>query len=87
MLGYPNTLCDHRLVNGPPVLRGRRRQMLCAAYDILRKDATDIVWVEAVHDLEAAKSRVKELAAKSNEEYVIYDQRARRIVADSSSSR
>jgi hypothetical protein len=61
--------------------------MLCAAYDILRKDATDIVWVEAVHDLEAAKSRVKELAAKSNEEYVIYDQRARRIVADSSSSR
>ena len=61
--------------------------MLCAAYDILRKDATDIVWVEAVHDLEAAKSRVKELAARSNEEYVIYDQRARRIVADDSSSR
>jgi hypothetical protein len=61
--------------------------MLCAAYDILRKDATDIVWVEAVHDLEAAKSRVKELAARSNEEYVIYDQRARRIVADGSSPR
>ncbi len=56
-------------------------RMLCAAYDILRKDATDMVWVEAVHDLEAAKSRVKELASASDEEYVIFDQRTRRIVA------
>jgi hypothetical protein len=46
--------------------------MLCAAYDILRKHATDMVWVEAVHDLEA-------------EEYVIFDQRTRKIVADGSS--
>ncbi len=58
--------------------------MLCAAYDILRKDATDMVWVEAVHDLEA-KSRVKELASASDEEYVIFDQRTRRIVAIGSS--
>ena len=57
--------------------------MLCAAYDILRKDATDMVWVEAVHDLEAAKSRVRELAAQSDgEEYVIFDQRTRKIVAN-----
>jgi hypothetical protein len=59
--------------------------MLCAAYDILRKDATDMVWVEAIHDLESAKSRVRELAAGSNAEYVIFDQRTRKIVADGSS--
>jgi hypothetical protein len=59
--------------------------MLCAAYDILRRDATDMVWVEAVHDLEAAKSRVQELAAGSEEEYVIFDQRTRKIVANSNS--
>ena len=59
--------------------------MLCAAYDILRKDATGMVWVEAVHDLEAAKSRVKELADGSQKEYVIFDQRTRKIVANGSS--
>jgi hypothetical protein len=59
--------------------------MLCAAYDILRKDETDMVWVEAVHDLETAKSRVQELAAGSDEEYVIFDQRTRKIVANGSS--
>jgi hypothetical protein len=56
--------------------------MLCAAYDILRKDATDMVWVEAVHDLQTARSRVKELTAESDEEYVIFDQRAQKIIAD-----
>ena len=61
--------------------------MLCAAYDILRKDATDMVWVEAVHDLEAAKSRVMELAAGSDHEYVIFDQRSRKIVANGTSPR
>jgi hypothetical protein len=55
--------------------------MLSAAYDILKRDATELVWLEAAHDLETAKSRVQELAARSNGEYVIYDQRARRIVA------
>lgn len=58
--------------------------MLCAAYDILRKDATDMVWVEAVHDLEAAKLRVKELTAGSNHEYIIFDQRTRKIVGNGS---
>jgi hypothetical protein len=55
--------------------------MLSAAYDILKKDAAELVWLEAAHDLEAAKSRVKELAARASGEYVIYDQRTRRIVA------
>jgi hypothetical protein len=58
--------------------------MLCAAYDILRKDATDIVWVEAVHDLEAAKSRVQELAADSDGDSVFFDQSTRKIVSNGS---
>ena len=55
--------------------------MLSPAYDILRKDAAELVWLEAASDLETAKSRVKEIAAGYDGEYVIYDQRSRRIVA------
>jgi hypothetical protein len=62
-------------------------RMLCATYDILRKDETDMVWVEAVHDLETAKSRVEELAAQSDREYVIFDQRTQKIVANGISRR
>jgi hypothetical protein len=60
--------------------------MLCAAYDILKKEAATLVWVEASHDLESARSRVKELIASSQSEYVIFDQRTRQIIASSSSS-
>ncbi|HXN51234.1 MAG TPA: hypothetical protein VN943_04795 [Candidatus Acidoferrum sp.] len=56
--------------------------MVSAAYDILKKDAANLVWIEAVHDLETAKSRAKELAASSQGEYVIFDQRTRKIVAN-----
>ncbi|MCU1242454.1 MAG: hypothetical protein JWO71_3180 [Candidatus Acidoferrum typicum] len=55
--------------------------MLSAAYDILKKDAAELIWLEAAFDLETAKSRVKELADKVSGEYVIFDQRAQRIVA------
>jgi hypothetical protein len=55
--------------------------MLLPPYDILRKDAAALVWVEAVDDLEAAKLRIRELAARSEGEYVIFDQRTRQIVA------
>jgi hypothetical protein len=55
--------------------------MLSAAYDILKTEAAELVWLEAAFDLEAAKSRVKEIAAGSDGEYVIFDQRTRRIVA------
>ena len=58
--------------------------MISAAYDILRKDARDVVWVEAVYDLEDAKARVRQLSAVSGEEYVIFDQRTRKIVPDRS---
>lgn len=56
--------------------------MTVAAYDILKKDAVALVWVEAVHDLQTARSRVKELTAGSQTEYVIFDQRTRKIVAN-----
>ena len=51
--------------------------MTVAAYDILKKDATALVWIEAVQDLETARLRVMELIARSEGEYVIFDQRTR----------
>lgn len=54
---------------------------MLAPYDILRKDTAALVWVEAVDDLEAAKLRIRELAARSEGEYVVFDQRSRQIVA------
>jgi hypothetical protein len=79
--GSPNTLAITARLIGPRFLKGNEQSMLCAAFDILRKDSTDMVWVEAVHDLETARSRVQELVAGSNEEYVIFDQRTRKIIA------
>jgi len=55
--------------------------MLSPSYDILKKDAAALVWVEAVNDLEAAKVRIQQLAARSEGEYVIFKQRTRQIVA------
>jgi len=54
--------------------------MALPPYDILKKDAAALVWVEAVDDLDTAKLRVKELSAKSQGEYVIFDQRTRQII-------
>jgi hypothetical protein len=54
--------------------------MLLPAYDILKKDAAALVWVEAMDNLQSAKLRIRELAARSEGEYVIFDQRTRRIV-------
>ena len=50
-------------------------------YDIFRKHESELVWIEAALDLPSAKKRIKELAEQSGEEYVVYDQRTRRIVA------
>lgn len=50
------------------------------SYDILKKDAAALVWVQAMDDLELAKLRIRELAARSDGEYVIFDQRTRQIV-------
>jgi hypothetical protein len=55
--------------------------MALPPYDILKKDAVALVWVEAAQDLESAKQRIQELSAgKCNAEYVIFDQRSRQIV-------
>jgi len=42
---------------------------------------SELVWIEASHDLTLAKKRMRELAEQSGEQYVVYDQRARQIVA------
>jgi hypothetical protein len=56
--------------------------MLSAAYDILRKDAAALIWVEAASDLETARLQVRELIASSQGEYVIFDQRRRQIISN-----
>ena len=62
---------------------GMKNRMMAATYDILKKDATALIWIEAVQDLQTA---IMELMAASEGEYVIFDQRSRRIVADFSAS-
>ena len=54
--------------------------MLLPSYDILKKDAAALTWVEAMDNLQSAKLRIRELAARSEGEYVIFDQRTRQIV-------
>ena len=50
------------------------------AYDIFKKDAAAMIWVEAIEDLESAKMRVRELSRDSNTEYAIFDQHTRQVV-------
>jgi hypothetical protein len=54
--------------------------MVAPPYDILKKDAAALVWVEAAEDLEFAKRRIEELAARCEAEYIIFDQRTSEIV-------
>ena len=58
-----------------------RARMSSAQYDIFRKHETELVWIETPHDLASAKKRIRELAEQSGEQYVVYDQRTRQIVA------
>ena len=55
--------------------------MTSAQYDIFRKLESELVWIETAHDLDSAKKRIEELAAQDGGKFVVYDQRARRIVA------
>lgn len=55
--------------------------MLAKSYDIFKRDAGAQVWVEAVRDLETAKSRVIELAAEEPGQYVVVNQRSGRMVS------
>ena len=54
--------------------------MVAQSYDIFRRDAEGEIWVEAVRDLETAKSRVIELAAHAPGQYVVFSQRSGRMV-------
>jgi hypothetical protein len=58
-----------------------RNHMLLKSYDIFKRDAGGEVWVEAVRDLESAKSRLIELAAEAPGQYVIFSQRSGRMVS------
>jgi hypothetical protein len=51
------------------------------AYDIFKKDAAALVWVEAAKDLESAKKRLEELAHRCEAEFLIFDQHTQQIVA------
>jgi hypothetical protein len=57
------------------------------SYDIFKKDAVAMIWVEAVEDLESAKTRVRELSRDSNTEYAIFDQHTRQVVFEAIRSR
>jgi hypothetical protein len=62
-------------------IKDQNEVTLSPPYDILKKDAAALIWVEATDNLESAKVRIRELAARSEGEYVIFDQRTRQIVA------
>lgn len=51
------------------------------SFDIFKRDAGGEVWVEAVRDLDTAKSRLIELAAEEPGQYVIFNQRSGRMVS------
>jgi hypothetical protein len=46
--------------------------MSSAQYDIFRKHEAELVWIEASLDLSSAKKRIRELAEKSGEQFVVY---------------
>ena len=58
-----------------------RGTMPSPAYDIFKKGDAELIWVETARDLQSAKTRIEELARQNRCEYVVYDQRAKRIVA------
>jgi len=53
-------------------------------FDIFERRQTELRWVEAAHDLAYAKKRIEELASTNGCEYIVFDQREKRIVAAAS---
>ena len=52
-------------------------------FDILQKIGDlNFLWIEAAGDLRAAKARIVELQELTPGEYVVFDQRTQRIVAE-----
>jgi hypothetical protein len=52
-------------------------------FDILQKIGDlNFLWIESVGDLRADKTRIAELKERTPGEYVIFDQRTQRVVAE-----
>lgn len=60
-------------------------EMTIPAYDIFNNEKLGLIWIEAIEDMETAKSRIAELARQSHGEYIVMDQRRGRIVANTDS--
>jgi hypothetical protein len=57
--------------------------MNAALYEIFRKDLLGTpVWMESVQDIETAKLRVVELAARSPGEYFVFSQETKEIISE-----
>jgi hypothetical protein len=68
------------LVTFPDAERGS--QMVTQPYDIFRRDETgDPVWIEAVSDLETAKTRIIELSSAAPGQYVVFNHSNGRMVS------
>jgi hypothetical protein len=57
--------------------------MASAQYDIFKQHDSELVWIEAAQDITSAKKRIEALATETQGQYVVYDQRTKRIVASS----
>ena len=55
--------------------------MTLPAYDIVKKEANNFVWVEAAHDIQSARNRVYELSRHSDAEFVIFNEHTLQVVA------
>ena len=67
----------------------RKGSEMFPGYDIFKKNAAAVIWVEAVVDMEDAKNRAKELARQTEveTEYFVFDQRKQQVVANFNTSR
>jgi hypothetical protein len=49
---------------------------------LMRHSDGSYVWLEAAHDLESAKARLRELSESNPGEYFVFDHRAQKVVAN-----
>ncbi len=55
--------------------------MTLPAYDIVKKEGKNFVWVEAAYDIQSATKRVNELSRHSEAEFVIFNEHTLQVVA------
>jgi hypothetical protein len=59
--------------------------MVSLSYDLFKRGEGGVpVWVEAVRDLETARSRIRELSAEAPGQYLVFSQRSGRLVSSGS---